>query len=122
MNTNGIDSMAITKVDVLDQVETLKIATGYRSKGEEWDHPMSNISHLKHAEPVYEEMPGWLASTRDLPALRGSAGRLPALRRAPGRAGRGPGGRGLGGTGSRAHPGPAPDGLIGVPDAAYGEE
>jgi adenylosuccinate synthase len=25
---------------------------------------MSNISHLKHAEPIYEEMPGWLASTR----------------------------------------------------------
>ena len=65
VNTNGIDSMAITKVDVLDQVDTLRIATGYRSKGEEWDHPMSNISHLKHAEPVYEEMPGWLASTRD---------------------------------------------------------
>jgi adenylosuccinate synthase len=63
--TNGIDAMVVTKVDVLDQVETLKIATGYRSKGEYWDHPMSNISHLKHAEPVYEEMPGWRSSTRD---------------------------------------------------------
>jgi len=63
--TNGIDSMVITKVDVLDQIESLKIATGYLSKGEHWDHPMSNISHLKHAEPVYEEMPGWMSSTRD---------------------------------------------------------
>ena len=65
VNTSGIDSMAITKVDVLDQIETLRIATGYMSKGEHWDHPMSNISHLKHAEPVYEEMPGWLTSTKD---------------------------------------------------------
>ncbi len=63
--TNGIDAMVVTKVDVLDEVETLKIATGYLSKGEYWDHPMSNISHLKHAEPVYEEMPGWRSSTRD---------------------------------------------------------
>ena len=63
--TNGIDAMVVTKVDVLDEVETLKIATGYLSKGEYWDHPMSNISHLKHAEPVYEEMPGWRPSTRD---------------------------------------------------------
>ena len=65
VSTNGIDSMVVTKVDVLDQIETLRIATGYRSKGEQWDHPMSNISHLKHAEAVYEEMPGWLTSTRD---------------------------------------------------------
>ena len=63
--TNGIDSMVVTKVDVLDDVETIKIATGYLSKGEYWDHPMSNISHLKHAEPVYEEMPGWRSTTRD---------------------------------------------------------
>jgi len=65
VSTNGIDSMVVTKVDVLDELETLRIATGYRSKGEEWDHPMSNISHLKHAEPTYEEMPGWRSSTRE---------------------------------------------------------
>jgi adenylosuccinate synthase len=65
VNTNGIDSMVITKVDVLDELETLSICTGYMSKGEHWDHPMSNISHLKHCEPVYEEMPGWQTSTRD---------------------------------------------------------
>ncbi len=63
--TNGIDSMVVTKVDVFDELETIKIATGYLSKGVPWDHPMSNISHLKHAEPVYEEMPGWRAPTRD---------------------------------------------------------
>jgi adenylosuccinate synthase len=63
--TNGIDSIVVTKVDVLDAIPSLKICTGYLSKGELWDHPMANISHLKHCEPVYEELPGWQTSTRD---------------------------------------------------------
>jgi adenylosuccinate synthase len=63
--TNGIDSMVVTKIDVLDAIPSLKICTGYLSKGELWDHPMANISHLKHCEPVYEELPGWQTSTRD---------------------------------------------------------
>jgi adenylosuccinate synthase len=74
VSTNGIDSIVLTKIDVLDALPAVRICTGYRSKGEEWDHPMANISHLKHAEPVYEELPGWMTSTRecrnfdDLPA------------------------------------------------------
>ena len=72
--TNGIDAMVLTKVDVLDEFETLRICTGYMSKGEYWDHPMANISHLKHVDPIYEEFPGWMSPTRecrryeDLPA------------------------------------------------------
>jgi len=65
VNTNGIDSIVLTKVDVLDSLDTIKICTGYRSKGEDWDHPMANISHLKHLDPIYEEVPGWMTSTRD---------------------------------------------------------
>jgi adenylosuccinate synthase len=65
VNTNGIDSIVLTKVDVLDTLDTIKVATEYRSKGEDWDHPMANISHLKHLDPVYEELPGWQTSTRD---------------------------------------------------------
>ena len=74
ITTNGIDSMVISKVDVLDDVDPIRICTGYRLKGELWDHPMANISHLKHAEAVYEEVPGWKVPTRgcrrydDLPA------------------------------------------------------
>ena len=63
--TNGIDAMVLTKVDVLDEFETLRICTGYMSKGEYWDHPMANISHLKHVEPIYEEFPGWMSPTRE---------------------------------------------------------
>ncbi len=61
---NGIDALAITKLDVLDDLETVRICTGYRSKGRLEDHPMANISHLKHLEPVYEDHPGWRSSTR----------------------------------------------------------
>ncbi len=64
VETNGIDSIVLTKVDVLDEVETLHVCTGYNWRGELWDHPMANISHLKHCEPVYEEMPGWMTPTR----------------------------------------------------------
>ena len=62
---NGVDSVALTKLDVLSEYETIKICTGYFHKGELHRHPMSNISHLKHAEPVYEEMPGWGSSIAD---------------------------------------------------------
>ena len=65
VSTNGIDSIVLTKVDVLDALPTLRLCTGYVSKGELWDHPMANISHLKHCDPVYEELPGWQTPTRD---------------------------------------------------------
>jgi adenylosuccinate synthase len=62
---NGIDSLALTKLDVLDELEAVRICTGYLSKGQPQDHPLANISHLKHLEPQYEELPGWRCSTRD---------------------------------------------------------
>ncbi len=64
VGVNGIDSIALTKLDVLDELEVVRVCTGYVSKGRREDHPMANISHLKHLEPQYEEMPGWRCSTR----------------------------------------------------------
>ncbi|MGH7608574.1 MAG: adenylosuccinate synthase [Candidatus Dormibacteria bacterium] len=74
VGVNGIDSIALTKLDVLDELEVVRICTGYRSKGEPRDHPMANISHLKHLQAEYEELPGWGCSTREARAL----GELPA--------------------------------------------
>ncbi|TMC14371.1 MAG: adenylosuccinate synthetase, partial [Chloroflexi bacterium] len=54
---NGATSVALMKVDVLSEVETLKLCTGYRFRGEVHDHPMANISHLKHCEPVWSDLP-----------------------------------------------------------------
>jgi adenylosuccinate synthase len=63
---NGIRSIALTKLDVLDSFDPIRVCTGYRSKGELLAYPMSNISHLKHCEPVYEELPGWGARTTEI--------------------------------------------------------
>jgi adenylosuccinate synthase len=76
VGVNGIDSIALTKLDVLDELEVIRICTGYRSKGEPHDHPMANISHLKHLELEYEDLPGWQQSTtaaRQLSHLPGAA-------------------------------------------------
>ncbi|MDQ6746640.1 MAG: adenylosuccinate synthetase, partial [Candidatus Dormibacteraeota bacterium] len=62
---NGIDSVALTKLDVLSEFDTIKVATGYFHRGQYLEYPVSNISHLKHCEPVYEELPGWKTSIAD---------------------------------------------------------
>ena len=87
---NGIRSIALTKLDVLDGFDPIRICTGYLSKGELQTYPMSNISHLKHCQPVYEELPGWgssIAGVRrpeDLPkAARRYIDRLSELFSAP---------------------------------------
>ena len=61
---NGITSIAVTKLDVLDNFDTLKIATGYRlPNGEECNNfPRS----LENVIPVYHEMPGWKCRTAGL--------------------------------------------------------
>ena len=63
---NGVGSIALTKLDVLGEFDPIRICTGYLNKGELQSFPMSNISHLKHAEPVYETLPGWRSSIADV--------------------------------------------------------
>ncbi|MBU0568485.1 adenylosuccinate synthase [bacterium] len=60
---NGLDSLAITKLDVLDFLETIKICIGYEYNGKTIkDFPHSQTI-LKEATPVYEELPGWMETT-----------------------------------------------------------
>ncbi len=71
---NGIDHLVITKLDVLDTFERIPVCVGYRIDGEETDRFPRNAEVLARVEPIYEEMPGWRASTHearedgDLPA------------------------------------------------------
>ncbi len=60
---NGIDTIALTKLDVLDDLPTLKICIGYKLHDTELDHPPTNIGVLSLVEPIYEELPGWQSST-----------------------------------------------------------
>src|SRR6266545_2695440 len=60
---NGFDAVALTKLDVLDQCETVKVCTGYRWRGEIiTDFPEEETAMAK-LEPVYEEISGWVSST-----------------------------------------------------------
>ena len=71
---NGLDTVALTKLDVLDQCETVKICTGYRYNGELLTDFPEDENVIAAVEPVYEEVSGWLAPTAgakneaDLPA------------------------------------------------------
>jgi adenylosuccinate synthase len=71
---NGLDTVALTKLDVLDQCETVKICTGYRYRGDVLTEFPEEETVLKQVEPVYEELSGWMAPTShakhegDLPA------------------------------------------------------
>ena len=60
---NGVTSLALTKIDVLDKLETIKICTGYRvDKDELSDFPVTT-SLTKKLTPIYEEIEGWNTST-----------------------------------------------------------
>lgn len=60
---NGMDSLALTKLDVLDALEEIKICTGYMLRGKRIDYPPPIIEDLQEVQPIYETMPGWLCST-----------------------------------------------------------
>jgi adenylosuccinate synthase len=63
VRVNGLTSLVITKLDVLDTLEEIKICTGYRYKGEILRHYPAGLKAQLEAEPVYETHPGWLTST-----------------------------------------------------------
>jgi adenylosuccinate synthase len=60
---NGVSGLCITKLDVLDGAETLKICVGYRMDGTVHDILPVGAEEIARCEPVYEEMPGWREST-----------------------------------------------------------
>ena len=72
--TSGVTGIALTKLDVLDGFERLRICTGYRLDGAALDHLPTAANLQARLEPVYEEMEGWRESTAgarrwaDLPA------------------------------------------------------
>jgi adenylosuccinate synthase len=72
--TSGVNGIALTKLDVLDGFETLKICTGYELDGTTLDYLPTAADQQARCIPVYEEMPGWSESTEgarswaDLPA------------------------------------------------------
>ncbi len=62
---NGIDTLAVTKLDVLDESAMLKICTAYNVDGRIVEEMPSDITEISRAIPVYENVPGWQTSTSD---------------------------------------------------------
>ena len=56
---NGLGSLAITKLDVLTGLESLKICVGYEIDGERVDHRPASLKRMAACTPLYEEFPGW---------------------------------------------------------------
>jgi len=56
---NGISEIVVTKLDVLDELEKIKICVGYKYKGKTYDYFTSDIDRLDNCDPVYEEVDGW---------------------------------------------------------------
>ena len=64
VKTGGINGIALTKLDVLDGFDTLKVCTGYRLDGDILDHFPAAQGAQARVEPVYETVDGWPESTR----------------------------------------------------------
>lgn len=71
---NGVDFWAITKLDVLDTMETIRVCVAYECDGKRYETVPSSLSVLERCTPVYQDFKGWMAPTsgircyNDLPA------------------------------------------------------
>lgn len=61
---NGFTELAITKLDVLDNFDTIKICTHYSKNGKEISFPSNDADLLWNVKPVYKTLPGWKSSTK----------------------------------------------------------
>jgi adenylosuccinate synthase len=68
---NGLSSLAVTKLDVLDGCEELKVCTGYRHAGKVYKEMPSDLELLSGCEPIYDVMRGWTTGTTGVTSYRG---------------------------------------------------
>ena len=66
---NSLTSLCITKLDVLDELDAIRIAVGYRVDGEPMESLPIGAEAVADCEPIYEEMPGWRSSTVGTPTI-----------------------------------------------------
>ena len=63
---NGFDSLIVTKLDVLDELDTIPVCVAYRLRGKLLDEMPARNNELAMVEPVFERRPGWKTSTRGI--------------------------------------------------------
>jgi adenylosuccinate synthase len=64
--TNSLTGLCVTKLDVLDGLEEIKVCVGYRLDGEELASLPLAIDRFAECEPIYETLPGWQGTTQDV--------------------------------------------------------
>jgi len=69
VRVNGLTGIALTKLDVLDGFETIKVCTGYSYNGQFFDELPSNAEIFAACSPIYEELPGWREDISDIRAF-----------------------------------------------------
>ena len=66
VRVNGLTHLVVTKLDVLDKFETIRICTQYKVNGEETRNFPTDANLVENLEPVYEDMAGWKSTTSEL--------------------------------------------------------
>jgi len=60
---NGVNSIAVTKLDVLDEFDEIMVCTQYEHNGQKIDQVPLDLAELFHVKPVYKSLPGWKSDT-----------------------------------------------------------
>ena len=66
---SGLNAIALTKIDVLSGLSTLRVCTGYTYRGREYDEVPASAHTLEQVTPIYEELPGWTEPLTDIRSL-----------------------------------------------------
>ncbi|MDD9957701.1 MAG: adenylosuccinate synthase [Gammaproteobacteria bacterium] len=69
MRINSVSGICLTKLDVLDGLECVKVCTGYQGVGENTSGSLMDVDRFENLEPIYEELPGWSESTAGAKAM-----------------------------------------------------
>ncbi|MGL5083285.1 MAG: adenylosuccinate synthase [Microcoleaceae cyanobacterium] len=69
VRVNGLDCLAITKLDVLDELEEIKVCVAYNIDGDRCEHLPTDPRKFARCQPIYETVPGWKTSTSECRSL-----------------------------------------------------
>ena len=69
VGVNGLDCLAITKLDVLDELDELQVCVAYDLDGERIEHFPSSAEEFARCKPIFETLPGWQCSTEECRSL-----------------------------------------------------
>ena len=69
VEVNGLDCLAITKLDVLDELDEIQVCVAYELEGERIEHFPSSAEDFARCRPIYKSLPGWQSSTADCRSL-----------------------------------------------------